>query len=279
MLSSPTFKLLKYDLKATSRLIIPITIISLVLGLISRILLGISTKQTIDSFNFNTSLTYMFTGLATMLVFFMLIILSIVIFWVIVTNFWSSLFSDEGYLYHTLPVKPYQLLLSKLLCANIWQIIMLFVIIIFTAGALTLIPKEEIMSFINNLSSIMTEIPYEDAIKLVNMIIMYAILAFLSVNVQYLTIFMSMAAGQLVNEHKKLVSFGCYIGISIGIQAISQSLTAMFLITPNTQANTYNYYTDILFYPQIILIIINLAICISLFMGISYIFKNKLNLE
>lgn len=279
MLSSPTFKLLKYDLKATSRLIIPITIISLVLGLISRILLGISTKQTIDSFNFNTSLTYMFTGLATMLVFFMLIILSIVIFWVIVTNFWSSLFSDEGYLYHTLPVKPYQLLLSKLLCANIWQIIMLFVIIIFTAGALTLIPKEEIMSFINNFSSIMTEIPYEDAIKLVNMIIMYAILAFLSVNVQYLTIFMSMAAGQLVNEHKKLVSFGCYIGISIGIQAISQSLTAMFLITPNTQANTYNYYTDILFYPQIILIIINLAICISLFMGISYIFKNKLNLE
>lgn len=279
MLSSPTFKLLKYDLKATSRLIIPITIISLVLGLISRILLGISTKQTIDSFNFNTSLTYMFTGLATMLVFFMLIILSIVIFWVIVTNFWSSLFSDEGYLYHTLPVKPYQLLLSKLLCANIWQIIMLFVIIIFTAGALTLIPKEEIMSFINNFSSIMTEIPYKDAIKLVNMIIMYAILAFLSVNVQYLTIFMSMAAGQLVNEHKKLVSFGCYIGISIGIQAISQSLTAMFLITPNTQANTYNYYTDILFYPQIILIIINLAICISLFMGISYIFKNKLNLE
>lgn len=279
MLNSPTFKLLKYDLKATSRLIIPITIISLVLGLISRILLGASAKQAIDSFNSNTSLMYMLTGLATMLVFFILIILSIVIFWVIVTNFWSSLFSDEGYLYHTLPVKPYQLLLSKLLCANIWQILMLFVIIIFTAGALTLIPKEEIMSFINNFSSFMTEIPYADAVKLVNMIIMYAILAFLSVNVQYLIIFMSMAAGQLVNEHKKLVSFGCYIGISIGIQTISQSLTAMFLITPNTQANTYNYYTDMLFYPQIILIIINLAICISLFMGISYIFKNKLNLE
>lgn len=277
MLKSPTLTLLKYDLKATSRLIIPLTVISIILGLISRILLGISTNNATSSFNSEFPTIYALTGIAIMMVIFMLIILSVVIFWVIVTNFWNTLFSDEGYLYHTLPVKPAELLLSKLLCANIWQFLMVFVMLIFVIGGLSLIPKNELVFLIDNVKTGFSQINTDDGFKIAIISILYVLLAFLNVNMQYLTIFMSMATGQLVNEHKKLVSFGCYIGITIVIQTITQILTSGFIAYYNTES-TYNNISDLMIYPQILLII-SLAICLCLFMGTGYIFKNKLNLE
>ena len=50
-------------------------------------------------------------------------------------RFYKNLYTDEGYLMHTLPVKPWMLIVSKLTIGTIW----FYLIDLFLVGAITLI--------------------------------------------------------------------------------------------------------------------------------------------
>ena len=101
-------KLLKYDLRANMKLYLFIWPAMLLLAGLQRLLLELPVTGFLSHF-----LMSLLTGLMVLA----LIAMVVLCFVICVIRFYSGLLRREGYLMFTLPVKPWQLLLSKLLAA------------------------------------------------------------------------------------------------------------------------------------------------------------------
>ena len=101
-------KLLKYDLRANLKIFLFIWPAILVFGLLERIALMAELPVKISA---------IFVNLTTVL--FVLAVIAACVFALVISviRFYSGLLRDEGYLMFTLPVRPWQLVLSKLLTA------------------------------------------------------------------------------------------------------------------------------------------------------------------
>lgn len=99
-------KLLKYDLRANLKIFLFIWPAILVFGLLERVALMAELPVKISA---------IFVNLTTVL--FVLAVIAACVFALVISviRFYSGLLRDEGYLMFTLPVRPWQLVLSKLL--------------------------------------------------------------------------------------------------------------------------------------------------------------------
>ena len=100
-------KLMKYEFKATSRMLLPINGAMLLFALINRLFMELNFFQT-----GNMAISALATVMAVMYV--MVIIAAFVItLIVIIQRFYKNLLTDEGYLMFTLPVKAHSHITSK----------------------------------------------------------------------------------------------------------------------------------------------------------------------
>ena len=101
-------KLLKYDLRANLKIFLFIWPAILVFGLLERVALMAELPVKISA---------IFVNLTTVL--FVLAVIAACVFALVISviRFYSGLLRDEGYLMFTLPVRPWQLVLSKFLTA------------------------------------------------------------------------------------------------------------------------------------------------------------------
>ena len=97
-------KLLKYDLKAMGRILIPFWILAFVIG----VLWMRENQKYMYEFRPNLTLEQIF-GTMFVLLIMAVIILNLVI---IIQYFWKGLLKEEGYLMFTLPVSVRSLILS-----------------------------------------------------------------------------------------------------------------------------------------------------------------------
>ena len=102
-------KLMKYEIKATSRTFLPLYFVLLVSALINR-LLGPLTQDSIRIPNIISMSLYVI----------ILIGMFVMTFIVMISRFYKNLLSDEGYLMFTLPVKTWQHISGKLIISVIW---------------------------------------------------------------------------------------------------------------------------------------------------------------
>ena len=103
-------KLLKYDFRSMLKQFAFVWPAALVLGLVNRFTLDFfvtSTSSAMETISGITMLVYIAILMAMFII--------AVIF--VIQRFYKGLLGDEGYLMHTLPVRPRQLIGSKLLCA------------------------------------------------------------------------------------------------------------------------------------------------------------------
>ena len=101
-------KLLKNELKASYRMPVAIYAITLFLGVLAPVLYGMSYES--------------LSGLSVVLFIIFTIPFLVVTIVTIAQRFGKNLFGDEGYLMFTLPVKTYELVLAKLVCAIFWVV-------------------------------------------------------------------------------------------------------------------------------------------------------------
>ena len=147
------------------------------------------------------------TGLMYFAVFVALIVATLVI---VIMRFYKGLLGDEGYLMHTLPVKPWQLITSKGIIAALIvmiSVLVAFLSILVLAGVSGL---ETIPEMFGALGAIWEEEP-----RMVLVIVEAIILLVLSVLKSVYQIYAALAIGQLANKHRILLSLGAYIGISM----------------------------------------------------------------
>lgn len=285
-------KLLKYEMKATSRVFLPMYITLLVVALI-------------NSFFINTSM-FQIQGLLMMIFGSLLIAMFVVTFVVLLQRFSKNLLGDEGYLIFTLPVNSSSIILSKYLIALLWTILS-GIVAILAFFLITIIPilgdiNLDISYIFQSIGEFFNIIFTQSYWKYIFNIIL---LLFFSYSVFILTVYLSISMGQLpvFNKHRTLSSFISFIGLNIIFSFVKNLLGSLLLsngkngMMENTTIDSINGLSSIPHYAisltsstpndvvslvntgLIASTVLNLVLLIGLFFAIKYILDRKLNLE
>lgn len=200
-------KLLKYEIKATARVFLPLYLVLILFGIINSLM-----NYNADNFSVPQFIT---------LTLYMLILVGMFVatFIVMIQRFYKNLLSEEGYLMFTLPVKNWKHIVSKLLVSIMWVIlsgltsIISIVIIILQELTLSEIFLDLAMAWNKLYSTLGT--------PLYNLSLQLALGFIVSMVNGILLIYVSIAIGHLSNNHKTLASVGAFLGIYTITQIIS----------------------------------------------------------
>ncbi|MGN1166446.1 MAG: hypothetical protein ACI4S2_08500 [Lachnospiraceae bacterium] len=210
-------KLIKYDMKYLNRFLILLhsfLMISLVLirvFLTSRIELQTDQEQT--EFLFAITFT---------LCFLIIMAISMGTLLIIAVRFYKNIFTDEGYLTHTLPVKSSQHLISKTVSGSIWAFLNLCLTYI---GIYIVAWTPNVQSFFyENKTDIQTELgmteKYEN-LSLSTIIAVILLFSIISAISNVIMLYASIALGQLFSSHRIIGSLVAYFVLQIVISVLS----------------------------------------------------------
>lgn len=262
-------KLLKYEIKATGRIFLPLFLALLMFAGITRLISAFGPEK------WNTPAT-----ISMVIYMFIMAGMFVMTFLMMIQRFNRNLLSDEGYLMLTLPVKTWKHILSKLLVSMLWimasGIAALFsiMIIAFQKGDLSTVFQGFFTAYREAFAQLGAYL-YLVSFELI-------ILALLCLAAGILIIYASIAIGHLVNRHKMLASFGAFIALNTLSQIyfilISKSPIADFI---NTHLSSYNFSGS--HYPEQLIIACGIIIIgllsAAYFAAANFILSKKLNLE
>ncbi|CED93798.1 ABC super ATP binding cassette transporter permease subunit [Romboutsia ilealis] len=265
-------KLLKYELKATSRVFIPLYIAILVVSIVN----GLSLN--LEIFNIQ--------GLATIILMCLFISLFVITIVVTIQRFNKNLLKDEGYLMFTLPVSSKSLVLSKYLTSLIWTFLS-FVVAFLSFNIIFIIPTYKYFDFsyfVNEFNLLFSNMLN---LNILGQFIKIILLMVISYTIFIFNVYLSLSIGQLpiFNRFRNISSFIGFLVINLLI-SYAQNTVSLFVndASVNIEAiDNINYaissVTSIVSKGLNIAIVINLIIILVLFFATTYILDKKLNLE
>lgn len=271
-------KLIKYELKSTSRLFgviyLVILVLSLLIGISGRSFFQETVVVSVAGEAYDMSLArgvpFIIMVIAYSLLVFALVIITFV---AILERFYKNMLLGEGYLMHTLPVPTWMLVAGKTISAFIWEImgsavVILSLIVISVSGGIWKTIVDRISDLLSN--------EYYLEWKFMCFIWVTAVLIG-SIRL-ILTFYVSMAIGGAAKKHKKRLSVLAFICIVIAIQIISLIFGLGSLETWFT-AETGNLMWEI-FHVSLVKAIISDIVLSAVFFGVTTFFlQKKLNLE
>lgn len=274
-------KLFKYDFMNIGKKLIPFYIAALVIGIINRFLLlttDISRMERENNFlaMFGSPLLYFAYFVVVFGIFCMTV-------FVIITRYSSSIYGNEGYLTNTLPLKPSQIILAKLINFLIWIFISYFVIFV---SLFILFPFEFFIrniikdsEFYQDLNTIVKEF---FSSKYIFISILQLIYNFFAHVQSILIIFLSIAIANLFKSYKVVVGVIAFFIISIIFSFISASVT--YSVMRNLDVPVmYGDIDPIIFTSlrngSMTSILYSLISSVLLFFGVHYLHTHNLNLE
>lgn len=223
-------KLIKNEFKAVNRLMIPLHLGLIVITIIGRFYLQLTV------FN-NPGRTYYmmleqniwYNLLNVMLVMFYVIALiaAALITWIYLSilRFRKNLFTDEGYLMHTLPVSASAHIWSKLIVNFVWQVIDILLIILSIFGLF--LNMDMIRALPEGFSLLFSSFPEAFGVPAGVGIPLYLLLFLIESVSGILIIYMCIAIGHSFNSHKILASVGIYVGVWIIANILSSVCAAI----------------------------------------------------
>ena len=202
-------------------------------------------------------------------------------------RFYRNLYTDEGYLMHTLPVTPRQLILAKLLVAALWVFVLSLLalwaiccILLFGLPAMALVDMSVIIPALTEY------FPQIFGMGPVAFLLFYVLLSLVSAFSSVLVAYAAISLGQLFSKHKVMASILCYIGFTMLIQTVSTllmtpSLTRLVLSQDmvNTASGIPSYFGA--YMREILLIsMAGSVICAVIsYILTEYIMRRQLNLD
>ena len=261
-------KLLKYELKATSRVFIPLYIAILVVSIVN----GLSLNLEILNIQ----------GLATIVLMCLFISLFVITIVVTIQRFNKNLLKDEGYLMFTLPVSSKYLVLSKYLTSLIWTFLS-FVVAFLSFTIIFMIPTYKYFDFsyfINEFNLLFSNMLN---LNILGQFLKIILLMIISYTIFIFNVYLALSVGQLpiFNRFRNVSSFIGFLVINLLISYVQNIVDNAFV---NFEAiDNVNYSIDsissIVSKGLNIAIVINLIIILVLFFATTYILDKKLNLE
>ncbi len=213
-------------------------------------------------------------GLVGMLYYFAIIGASLGIVIYMAVHFYKSMYTDEGYLTHTLPVTSHQLLIAKVLPIIIWSALAIigigFSLCIFVSMALNYLQPD--LTIMEMIASIREAID-EKVILLLLSIVFLGICGLLSGSMM---IAGSITIGQLVRKHKILGAIGAYIAISTAVQVFATVVMIPFM---SDKLYASNSIYDVMTLAYFCIGVGAFVIAVALYFISEFIIRRKLNLD
>ena len=262
-------KLLKYDLRANMKLYLFIWPAMLLLAGLQRLLLELPVTGFLGHF-----LMSLLTGLMVLA----LIAMAVLCFVICVIRFYSGLLRREGYLMFTLPVKPWLLLLSKLLAA----MLTLIPTCIFAYFGIALIlsgTTDGVWNTMFNFSQIL------DKPLSAGTLILAGLTVLATVANMILRVYFVSCLGHLFRRARIFLSILFYYLIGVLMQITSMLTLVSVNYEPNTFVNSVFTWVESLSFNGAMsaflgtILLINVAIgCVYFFVS-EVILRKRLNLE
>ena len=198
-------KLLKYELKAMGRIILPLYLVLILAAGLFAVNIKLNDKaQTLSGFMNILSI------ITTILFVACIFVVVIVMIFLVVQRFYKNLLGQEGYLMFTLPASTLEHILSKMLSSMIW------IVVGTSAGFLMVAIISDLKTFNEFISEIMNNL---DALfgsgSLMRQLGMMVLVLILGVLKSLSEIYASMAVGHQFNSHRGIMSIAAYIVFSI----------------------------------------------------------------
>ena len=215
-------KLIKYDFASYMRLLIPIQLAVLGIAVINRIVqLFENYDNEVYGIIFGSSL-----GLYIISIVVALVLTTIIA----IVRFYQGMYSNEGYLSHTLPVTPTQHIFSKLIVSMLFELGTLFTVFvsfcIATLGEMNIeIFKAAGFLFGKAFERLHWNFPFYIAEFVLLMIIAFA--------AAMLKLYFCISVGQLAQKKKILLAVGVYFGIYIITQIIGTVFIVFVTLNPD----------------------------------------------
>lgn len=188
----------------------------------------------------------------------------------VVNRFSRGLLGNEGYLMHTLPVRPWELVASKLICGTVtW--IGCGVVALLSPFIMAPVNWLELMQF-PFWSDILRGIMKHPGTLALMAEFCLVILAFivLFISVMYL----AMAIGHLFSRHRRLISVAAFIGLYILLANVYSRVFSYRFIQSLMDAATVNAYSSML--AAIAIMLVPAVIFLAL---VCWILDHRLDLE
>ena len=262
-------KLLKYDFRSMLKQFAFIWPAALVLALVNHF--------TINSFVTSTSEVRGTTaGISMMIYVAILMAMFITALVFAIQRFYKGLLGDEGYLMHTLPVKPWQLIGSKLLCAVITTFLSVIVAVV---SVFIIMPweREDFQQLFYGLRYLFSHWD-SDMTNALLALLESLLMMLVSFATGFLQLYLAMSIGHLLNKNRVAFSVVAFIAIN------AVMTTLLSIIGPRMEHilnNIVGNWDSIASYHATIWVVIagELVVSAVYFAGTEFILRKRLNLE
>ncbi len=250
-------KILKYDIKASAKMFLPLYAGVLIITLLAKI--SVEFISEVDNL-----LLSILSGTSVVLYIVSLFGLVIMATVFLIMRFYKNFLTDEAYLTFTLPVKTSTLVISKQLNGIIWTLLTAVVLAAAVGG---MFGKEiwENRVALQRVWEGFCEAMGEFMTPVVSVGMVISIILSLVFNLS--TVYASMSIGQMYSKHKILGAVLAYIGIYVVINMFNNAMLNLMEWTESIDV--------FMIYSVIQQLVVGIA-----GLGVTYYFlKNKLNLE
>lgn len=220
-----TGKLIKYEIKSSFKLFAVIWIALLAAAfLVSMVTEAMAKIMPVD---FEQSNISTLLGIVTMFIYIAIFVALVVITTVIIImRFYKGLLTDEGYLMHTLPVKPWQLITAKGTVATGIVIISIIVAVLSIIVLNGLWNIKDVLEFLAEVVEFFSDYPEYILVLFEGIILIIA-----SIMASVYQVYAALTIGQLSNKYRLIISLAAYIGINIILSFVG---TAAIIIASET---------------------------------------------
>ena len=209
-----TGKLIKYERRSSIRLIGLIWIALLAVSVLLGIVMGIFDRlmQANGSIAVLGKLLSVIPPLLYAGIFIAMFVITVLL---VLLRFYKGLLGDEGYLMHTLPVKPWQLITAKGVVAAGVVIVSSIVAVL---SIMILVGFDDFSGMMRGIGNMLESLADEP--KYILVVIEGVILMVLSALQSVYRIYAAMAIGQLADKYRALASLAAYIAINIALTVL-----------------------------------------------------------
>lgn len=257
-------RLMKYEWKATWKLLVPVNLLMIVMTFFACVTVRIDFFDVDNDGIIFSAIMVVLTYAASMFA----AMIGTAVF--LIYRFYTSVYGDQGYLLHTLPVDKHYIIIAKVLVSGGW---VLFSSFLMNLSVLFLFNEEEdiFIRFIDNMNWMARWAGEQKATGFV--ILMTLISVVIEMLARVLKVTACISLGQLSSNHKLMMAFAFYFAIYI-VQQIVNALYYAVLGFINTKTGNWYYGRSWEF-----TLISGLVYLVAFYLITWYIMEKKLNLD
>lgn len=198
-------------------------------------------------------------------------------------HFYKTMYTDEGYLLHTLPVTKHEILGSKLLIDGLWMLVVMLsiylsIFVLFMSMVSAIMPEDyTFVRFLGEIGGGFNELFYVMGINLGLERNLWLVMAILTSAVtpfsMLATLFGAISIGQLCGKHRVLMAIVSYVGIVVGESIVGSLIRSIMTFSGFFNLGDYlggSLYSNFW---------VNFLVAVGLYFVSWHVIAHKLNMD